>query len=169
MTGASISIEDAELREAFRRLIALGENPAPMLQDIGDMAVRNIDVRFFDETAPGGGPWKPSLRAQRQGGKTLTLSGRLGDSMMAVVEGNSVRWGTNIEYAGTHQFGATIRPKTAKALHFNLPGVGPITTKSVTIPARPFIGWDAEDVRKTTEVISDHFTAGVQGKSPGPR
>lgn len=162
-TSASISLDDGGLQDAFRRLIALGENPAPMLQDIGDMAVTNVERRFFDEAGPGGAPWKPSLRVQKTGGKTLTLTPRLAASFSAVVEGLSVRWGTNVEYAAAHQFGATIRPKTKSALRFQLPGMGWVTVKSVTLPARPFLGWDREDERAAGEVARDHLERAVAG------
>ena len=44
-----------------------------------------------------------------------------------------------VRYAAVHEFGATIRPRRAKALRFQIPGGGWVTTKRVTIPARPYV------------------------------
>jgi len=46
--------------------------------------------------------------------------------------------GTNIVYAAIHEFGGVIKATAAKALHFVIDGVH-VVTKSVTIPARPYL------------------------------
>lgn len=46
--------------------------------------------------------------------------------------------GTNVIYARTHEYGATITPKKAKALRFRI-GEKWVTTKKVVIPERSFL------------------------------
>lgn len=143
--AVAIAITDDTLTGALQRIVAAGQNPEPVLEEIGAYGVKSTRYRFFDETAPGGLPWLPSIRKQRQGGRTLTESGRLRDSLAYAVGAGYVEWGTNIAYAGVHQAGATIRAKTAKGLRFEIPGVGWITRQQVMIPERPFVGVDEND------------------------
>jgi len=56
-----------------------------------------------------------SLRV-KPGGKTLLDTGRLWQSLTYKVEGDKVKVGSNVVYAKTHQFGATIKPKKAQKL-----------------------------------------------------
>lgn len=164
--GATITIDDARLQQTFRALVEMGEDPAPVLQEIGDAMVRNVKARFVDERGPGGVPWIPSLRVKANpGARTLWQTPRLAESFTAAVaaDGRAVEWGTNVIYAGVHQFGATIRAKTAKALRFNIPGIGWIMRESVTIPARPFIGYDDGDRADTDDIMTDHLLRALEG------
>lgn len=78
-------------------------------------------------------------------GKTLVKSGQLRNSISMQVLGGVLLVGAKPIYAGVHQFGATIKTKTAPYLKFKLPGGPWISTKQVTIPARPFLGVSTED------------------------
>lgn len=50
------------------------------------------------------------------------------------------RVGTNVVYARIHEFGGVIRPKSSDGwLRFKIGGSW-VTVKSVTIPARPYVG-----------------------------
>ena len=55
--------------------------------------------------------------------------------------------GTNVAYAAIHEFGGIIRPVNAKALTFKIKDQW-ISTKKVTIPARPYLGTALEYVMK---------------------
>lgn len=80
----------------------------------------------FDEGhSPDGVPWVPLQHPRLRGGdKPLrdrgllmaSLTGRSGQGHIEEVTGNSLIWGTNLEYAATHQYGATIRASSAGAL-----------------------------------------------------
>lgn len=59
---------------------------------------------------------------------------------------HDLAWGSNKIYAAVHRFGAVIRPKTAEAVRFRLAS-GLVRARSVTIPARPYLGLSAEDRR----------------------
>ena len=65
-------------------------------------------------------------------------------------------WGAAWEFAHIHQEGAVITAKTAQALHFTVGGKS-VHAKSVTIPARPFVGISAENAQEIEELVTDHF------------
>jgi phage gpG-like protein len=50
-----------------------------------------------------------------------------------------VNVGTNVIYAAIHEFGGVIKAKKAKALRFKTKDGNWVFTKSVTIPARPYM------------------------------
>ncbi|NOR62159.1 MAG: phage virion morphogenesis protein [Rhodobacteraceae bacterium] len=138
------------------------EYPLGMYEAIGVAMVTSTRERFDRGESPEGNPWPVSLRAQFEGGKTLVDKGALVKSITHIADQNGVEIGTNLEYAATHQFGATITPKSAGALRFSIPGIGFITSQSVNIPARPFIGLSAED-EVEIETIAFDFIAEAFG------
>lgn len=50
-----------------------------------------------------------------------------------------VEVGTNVIYAAVHEWGGVIKARAAKALRFKTKDGNWVTTKSVTIPARPYM------------------------------
>lgn len=61
--------------------------------------------------------------------------------------------GTDVEYAKIQEFGGTIKPKTARALVFEVNGEV-VTTGAVTIPAHPYMrpAYD-ENIAEATEEV----------------
>ena len=129
----TIEITDNTAVEAFNRLIALGENPQPVLQAIGEKMLQFTKARFESSTDPYGAPWAPNsdttLRAAlHRNSKSFTKKGKLskrGDSILAgkkpligeskslstqfhptVIGDNLVTLSSTMKYAATHQFGA---------------------------------------------------------------
>lgn len=78
-----------------------------------------------------------------RGGLQGSITFRTGPDQVAV--------GTNKVYGAVHQFGATIRPK-GRALVFNLGG-RKVFARSVTIPARPYLGFGAEDRQAVLDAL----------------
>ena len=68
--------------------------------------------------------------------------------------------GSNLPYARIHQKGGTIKPKKAKKLVFKGRGGKKVAVDEVTIPARPYLGVSADDMKEVRETISD-FLAGT--------
>lgn len=107
-------------------------------------------LRFRQQKDPEGKAWKPSRRVLESGGVTLTQSARLRNSIRSRADSSSAEVGTNVIYAGRHQFGdkrpITIKAKTSKGLRFKIGGRW-ITKKQVKvqIPARPFLGISLDD------------------------
>jgi len=129
-----------------------------MLDAIGVALVSNVQTRFEQGRGPDGQPWAPVKR----GGSPLVDSGLMRDSMTYDVNGSTVRVGTNRIQAKTHQFGATIKPKKAKVLAFTVKGKA-VFAKQVTIPARPFLGINKDDINSIRGTIADHMLASHRG------
>jgi phage virion morphogenesis protein len=155
MTGAGIRIdgEDAALGE-LGRLTERAGHARGMYEIMGASLVVSTQRHFEEGRAPDGSPWPPSIRALVQGGKTLIDRGRLFGSMTFNAWDTGVEEGTNVVYAGVHQGGATITAKTAEGLRFKI-GEQWVTKKSVTIPARPFLGLDDDDERELIAIAED--------------
>jgi len=163
VTGVVITVDDAEVRARFAALAALGDDLTPVMDEIGDQLVTNTLMRFEAGSGPGGVPWKPSRRAQEQGGQTLVDRGLLRQSVTHQPGARGVDVGTADRRAAIHQFGGVIRAKTARGLRFNLPWEktpgddGWRIVASVTMPARPFIGFDDADAADTTAIVEKHI------------
>lgn len=158
MAGATLefTFKDEEVQAMARRF---REQLArvrfkPLLTSIGNEMVTSVSRRFETGTAPDGSRWPESLRVKMTGGLTLVENHRLWDSISDTgpqVSSRSVEIGTNVEYAAIHQFGGVIRARRAKALR--VPGIG--FRKSVTIPARPYLGLSDTDERVIQDLTED--------------
>ena len=155
---ARIQLDDGEVLGALRRLIALGRNASPLMRDIAALGEASTRQRFRTETGPDGQRWKPSLRAQMTGGRTLTKDGHLAGSLSARHGADFAEWGVNRIYAAILHFGGIIRAK-GKALKFALPGGGFAVVKAVRMPARPYLGASDADRRDILDLIAARINA----------
>jgi len=142
----------------------------PVMRDIGEILVEHIKENFREGTAPDGTRWKPSVRAMKEGGKTLIDTGVLRNSFHARPVRRSVHVGTADVRAAVHQFGAKAGSfGTVEVLgreHFRRRGgKEPVRVRAHTrrqrlpwgdIPARPFMpdpdalpGRLTEDIRES--------------------
>lgn len=155
------------LNAALQRMAALGQKPRPIFKAIANYGESSTRMRFRNQAGPDGARWKPSLRVQQSGGKTLVKSSMLLRSITSRADNSSAEWGTNRKYAAMMQEGGVIKAKNAAALRFRLPNGHFVTVKKVTIPARPFVGVNAEDgreiLRLTTAAIDDAAQSGKRG------
>lgn len=142
------------LDAALGRMVALGADPRPMWQAIGNYGENSTRLRFSKQIGPDGQRWKPSARARATGGKTLVASARLLRSITHRADNRGAEWGTNVKYAGIHQTGGEIKAK-GRALRFRVPGGGFVTVKKVTMPERPSFGVNAEDGREILALAHD--------------
>ncbi len=114
-------------------------------------AIRTSTLERFDRGKdPEGRPWKTSIRAQKEGGKTLVKTAQLRNAIHVEHSNKGVEVGTNLIYAATHQFGdrnRTIRTKTGRTVH-------------VDIPARPYMGITEDDMQEITHLIEQAVTRG---------
>lgn len=141
MSGVGISIDIAGLERAIGAIGRLANlDESALLETLGALGERQTRRRIESEkTSPDGAPWAPN----REGTSILLRSGEhLRDSIAYEVSTPLVRWGSSWRYAHVHQNGATIVPKSAKALAFTSGGKRRFA-KRVTIPARPFVGVSA--------------------------
>lgn len=160
-----VTIDDAEVKDLIKQL---GDRAADFKKP---MTIAAEYMRFSIENnfKEGGRPtkWPPSKRAQRQGGQTLRDKGRLLDSITYEAAEDSLRIGTNVKYARIHQFGGIIpggiiRATRSKALRWLGPDGKPRFAKSVnrpaiTIPARPFLVVQDEDVEEIKSIIREYL------------
>lgn len=167
-TTVSITVEDAQVRAALKRLTAALQSPAAALRDVGEYLLRATDAHFRQQRGPDGTAW-PALsevtlerrldaRAGTRGKRGLTKKGRtllanariLRDSgalqdtirYQLTADGQGVAVGTNRVYGAMQQFGGT----TAQWPH--LWG---------DIPARPFLGLDAADRAEIIALFERHL------------
>lgn len=143
-----------DLTSALKRL----GDPArrkDLLEQIGAAGVMQTQQRFLDQAGPDGQPWVQSRRAKEQSGETLRDTNRLFTSLTYAADDKSVEWGTNVIYAGIHQFGGVIKPKSKKALSFKGANGKTYTVKSVTIPARPYLGLTDQNRNAMRDVVHD--------------
>lgn len=167
MPTAVLSIDASPLRALALRLAEVDADRRVALQSIGGAWETSTKGRFDKGVAPDGTPWKPSLRARQKGGQTLMDKRHLYSSIHSqVVDDDTVEVSTNREYAAAHQFGVTIVPKSATGvLRFRLPNGQYVSKKSVTLPARPFIGVNADDYLNWTELL-EGFVVDTTGGEP---
>jgi phage gpG-like protein len=128
-----------------------GSGRAELMDGLARLGASQTQRRIQSEkTSPEGAAW-PRTRDGR--GALFATGAHLYQSIDHRSSDTTASWGTGWIGARVHQFGALIRPVNAKALAFRIGGKSAFA-KSVTIPARPFIGVSSdniEELRATAE------------------
>ena len=162
-----IHINDTEVNKALADLSARMRNLTPAMREIGEVVRTSVERNF----AAGGRPkWGESARVKREGGQTLSLTGRLRRSFArpdAVQAGNDrVAVGTNVVYAAIHQLGGKTSPRVIKAKNGKAlfwPGarhpVKSVNHPGSKIPPRPFLMVQNEDWTEIKNVINRYLNA----------
>ena len=99
-----------EVQRRLDTLVRVGADLSPAMRDIGEFLMQSTKDRFAEEEDPEGNAWHPlsdATRAKKRRNidKILTQDAYL-RNVVYQAEGNSVRIGSPMTYAGTHQFGA---------------------------------------------------------------
>ncbi|QDH35847.1 phage virion morphogenesis protein [Porphyrobacter sp. YT40] len=156
---------DGVMEAALGALVRGFDDLEPLAEIFGTYLESSTIERFDAEVGPDGQPWDKSIRAKEEGGQTLTDSSQLRSSIHAEAANGSVRWGSNKIYARMMNDGGTIRAKGSGKLTFRLPGgLGFRSVDEVTIPARPFLGINAEDEAELIALTED-YAASLGGLS----
>ena len=159
----------ARLDELLRRL-GPGGLQAP-LAEIGEDLVESTKQRFATSTAPDGSRWAPNSMATIMGmlegssgnfrkdgrlnkkgaarvinKKPLVEMGYLQDSIRPQIEGDSL-------FVGTNRLLGEKNPVSAAVHQFG--------SKDGSIPARPFLGADDDDVRAMLDVLERYLFGGA--------
>lgn len=151
MSGVSVSIriEDEGFREALTRLLERSATLQPVFAEIGSALQAATEDRFEAETGPDGQAWAAhspvTLLKRGASAKKLRHRNHLYQSLNYAAGRLQVAVGTNRTYARIHQLGG-------KA------GRG----RKVTIPARPYLGVNADDRRMVAEILTDHLAMAVR-------
>lgn len=141
--GLQITVHgDKEVEKFFASL--LQPNLDEMLDDIGALVVSQTQSRIADEKEdPSGTPWADwtdRYAQTRHGGHSLLQGdGTLLNSINHQVIGGAVEVGSNLVYAGHHQFGSK-KGKTGR-------GSG--------VPARPFLGVSPDNRDEIEDLVND--------------
>jgi len=151
----TVEINDRQVTAALGKLVRAGTNLRPILTSIGETMVESTKLRFRDSQAPDGGRWAPlspvTIALRRQGSsKPLLDTGRLRNSITRAVGVRDVVIGTNVIYAGTHQFGAR------KGQYGKTRRGAPIPWGNV--PARPFLGMSLGDKAEILGILREALT-----------
>ncbi|MEE4137465.1 MAG: phage virion morphogenesis protein [Desulforhopalus sp.] len=157
MAVAEFKIDAKDFIDQIKKALSRFADTKACAAEIGESLVTSTKLRFRKETGPDGEKWKESARASEEGGQTLTDDSILKNSIEYEATSTQVAVGTNVKYAKIHQYGGDITPKTKKALKFKV-GNKWVTTKKVTMPARPFIGIDDDDVEEARAIMVDFMT-----------
>ena len=126
------------LSRIVKDLIRAGKNTQPLALQIGAALQRQTVTRFVREVDPDERAWIPSKRAQREGGQTLTDTGRLRGSILFDTTRTTATVFTNVEYGAYHQTGAG------------------------RLPVRSFIGLSARDESEILQIASDYLEKAVR-------
>ncbi len=122
-----------QFEQELNKLLLENNNLFKFKQAVATSIIETISLKFVDEEDPYGVAWA-KLKVRQ--GSILRKTGLLNKSITYKINGTYIDFGTNLPYAPTHQYGATIYPKTKKALYFQ--GASHPFKKAV-IPARPFL------------------------------
>lgn len=184
-----IEIDDRQVQDALTRLLELGRSPRRVMREIANYGENSTRQRFNDQQGPDGEAWIPSQRVKKQGGKTLIKDRHLLDSIVSSADGESAEWGSNMIYAAIHQFGGEIHKaaqsrlvrhrtdakgrllKNAKGLLIFAKDKHKRATErwfeqgahTIDMPARPYLGINAEDEANVIDMINRHLSAAVNG------
>lgn len=152
MSGVAFEVVETGLAEAVLRIDGIADAPrGELMEGIGRLVQEQTRRRIREEkTAPSGAAWQQN----RQGSSILYASGALSDSIDYAASEGSVVVGTGIIYGRIHQLGGKIVPKSAKALAF-MAGNELIQVRSVTMPARPYVGLSGENQQDIVEAAED--------------
>ena len=184
----SVSGDFDKLNELAQKLADLDseENRTELSRSLAEEYRTFMLDCFSQQQSPYGQPWAPTKWRISEGGadqSVLSSSGMLRNAATPQnISASGFQITTGVKYATTHQYGATIVPKNAKALCFPGPvtykqtvsksgrkttrkiSSGLVFAKKVVIPARPFAPLDGIPARlqeefeaATYEFIKDYF------------
>lgn len=151
--SVSITMDVTGLEGVLKTLRPIFDfEPTELMTAIAALGESQTRRRISEEkTAPDGTPWEPNS----QGTPILVETGQhLLYSVAWTASASEAEWGAAWEHAHVHQNGAVIVPKNAKALVFQLGGKT-VAAKSVSIPARPFVGLSPENEQEIIDLVTD--------------
>ena len=132
-----ISVDSSQLEHGLGQLLSNATSTRPMMAGMAT-ELHSLTEDNFQSESWGGDPWKKSLRAGSEGGKTLQDSGQLAASINTAISNDFARIGSNKPYAAIHHFGGDIKAKNKPYLLIPF-GNGYAKVKQVSIPARPYL------------------------------
>ena len=142
------------------------------MQKIANSGAADTDSNFAGEHDPLGVPWKITRRKEAEpSAAILQKSGDLRGSIKTASGKDFAQWGPEDSggaaiYAKIHQFGGVIRRKIAPLPKTKIKQ-GPRQPGKVTIPARPYLGWNQYLEDRTLEHLLDHLKTVINNSASG--
>ena len=171
----NLAVDDT-LTPGISRALAASHDFSPAMAAIAATLRAAVEARFEAEAGPDGAAWKPSARVLEKGGKTLQLrglrGGLLGNLLGGAGHDAASAWiGTNLVYAAIHQLGGTIRarPKSQGGKGYlwikgkHRADGSRLTVASVSMPARPFLGFSDADRAGIADILGRHLRDAFEG------
>lgn len=166
-----------EAKGAFAALLDHGNDLTPLADNMGHSLANSAVHRLaVTNVGPDGTPWPDSARTRARGGRTQydRGSGGLAGSITHEVgaRGTATEIGSNKPYAAMRQFGGTIVPRSAGGFlvfeAYNDEGqLEKIFARSVTQPARPYLGVSPDDADELAGLALDYFNMALAERSGG--
>lgn len=151
MAGVQITVNDVEVRAALERLHRFAARPVAAMKDAGEYMQGVVDDRFNDQRGPDGQAWEPNSPVtllRKKNPRILHEAPLLRGSIHYRESDTEMRQGTNLDYAAAQQFGMSkgYAGRTSRG--------APIPWGD--IPARPFLGFSAEDTAEILQILEEH-------------
>jgi len=156
-------LDSAEVQRALEMLRVSCLDASPVMRVIAGDMERAVEKNFQSQGRPAWLGLAPGTIAGRikngtWPGKILQRTGQLASSIETRSDSTSATVGTNLVYAGIHQFGGQTRAHTITARKGKALAFGGIFRRSVRhpgsrIPARPFLALERDDERQIQESV----------------
>jgi phage virion morphogenesis protein len=147
MAGSFVSVDllgEEAIARALNRLLSQSDDLSPALREIGEHMLESTQNRMSRELSPDGQSWEPlsintieNKSLSGQSDKILRGYGTLADLLNYQINGNQLMFGSNMEYAATHQFGR----------------------ERANIPARPLLGVSDSDEVEILDILRSHLVS----------
>lgn len=175
MAGVSegVTIEGIlRTQKVLADLLDRTEDLSPLMAQIGAYGEESTVHRFETQKGPDGKAWEKSARAKATGGATLDDSGRLKSSITWNAGRDYAEWGSNVIYAGAHQFGLDevipyvahnrlIHQAFGRRLQFGVWQSVKAGSRNSNLPARPMFGINDEDDAEISDIISGYLSEAI--------
>lgn len=172
MGGVSILGSTQPIRDALNRVEDIGRDPSSVLRALGAGVVRHTKWRIDEGIDPRGVRWEsyaplnPIYASTKKGTGILLGAGGTASGLYATltqeVQGNKLVWGSEQKYARIHQLGGVITPTNSFHLRFRMGGKF-FQEKSVTIPARPYLGFTDQDRQFLIGELEGYLARALRG------
>ena len=145
-----ITLNDNQAIQKLTGIASQLQHPRKLYGLLGETLKKIHADRFKAEVAPDGKKWQPLSPITREikgNDQILKQGGYLSQKTAYNYDDNRLEFGSDAKYAKLHQFGGVIRPKKGKRLKFGK-GSNTVYAKLSKIPARPWLGVNAQDEQK---------------------
>lgn len=146
MAGSFVSVDvrgSDTIAKALNKLLEQVNDTGPAFREIGEHLLESTQKRMEQEVDPQGQAWEPlsiNTIAQKslsgQSDKILRGFGTLADTLNYQLSDNQLMFGSNLEYAASHQFGR----------------------EEANTPAREFLGLSNDDENEILEILHAHLS-----------